>query len=241
MSIPSAEPEAPIVLPWGNGGRLRLELPSAWPLPDVVRPDLEGIVADYPGALNRAMDLPEGLPRIEDQVGPGAKVAIVVDDPSRWTPVREALPIVLGRLHRAGVRPRDVTISVGVGRHHAVDEGAMRERVGEDVIARHDCFSPPVDDLSAYADLGATADGVPVRVFRPVAEADLRILIGSVLPHLQAGFGGGYKLIFPGTSHRSTLGALHRQGLTTNSDAARLLGGDAASNPMRQAIGQAAG
>ena len=75
------------------------------------------------------------------------------------------------------------------------------------------CFSPPVDDLSAYDDLGTTACGIPVRVFRPVARADLRVLIGSVLPHLQAGFGGGYKLIFPGTSHRATLGALHRQGL----------------------------
>ena len=109
------------------------------------------------------------------------------------------------------------------------------------IAAAYRCFSPPVDDLSAYADLGTTDQGIPVRVFRPVAEADLRILIGSVLPHLQAGFGGGYKLIFPGTSHRTTLGALHRQGLTGNSDAARLLGGDAASNPMRLAIGQAAG
>ena len=52
-----------------------------------------------------------------------------------------------------------------------------------------------------------------MRVFRPVARASLRIMIGSVLPHLQAGFGGGYKLIFPGTSHRTTLGALHRQGI----------------------------
>jgi hypothetical protein len=73
-----------------------------------------------------------------------------------------------------------------------------------------------------------------------VAEADLRILIGSVLPHLQAGFGGGYKLIFPGTSHRSTLGALHGQGLSSSEDAGRLLGGDAADNPMRQAIGEGA-
>ena len=80
-----------------------------------------------------------------------------------------------------------------------------------------------------------------MRVFRPVAEADLRILIGSVLPHLQAGFGGGYKLIFPGTSHRTTLGALHRQGLEGRSDAAGLLGGDAADNPMRRAIHAAAG
>ena len=169
-------------------------------------------------------------------------MAIVVDDPSRWTPVRDALPIVLRRLHAAGVRVEDVTISVGVGRHHARrrrgDEAAGRRRRSR---PRYRCFSPPVDDLSAYVDLGTTSQGIPVRVFRPVARADLRILIGSVLPHLQAGFGGGYKLIFPGTSHRTTLGALHRQGLTGAGDAGRLLGGDAAANPMRQAIHEAAG
>jgi nickel-dependent lactate racemase len=64
------------------------------------------------------------------------------------------------------------------------------------------------DDISISISVAA---GIPVRVFRPVASADLRVLIGSVLPHLQAGFGGGWKLIFPGTSHRSTLGALHRR------------------------------
>jgi nickel-dependent lactate racemase len=109
----------------------------------------------------------------------------------------------------------------------------MRRRVGETVAANYRCFSPPLDDLSAYVDLGRTPQGVPVRVFRPVAEADLRILVGSVLPHLQAGFGGGYKLIFPGTSHRTTLGTLHRQGLEGQSGAAGLLGCDAADNPMR--------
>jgi hypothetical protein len=164
----------------------------------------------------------------------------VVDDPSRWTPVREALPIVLRRLHGAGVAEGDVTISVGVGRHHAVDDAAMRRRLGDDAAARYACHSPPVDDLSAYDDLGTTARGIPVRVFRPVARADVRILIGSVLPHLQAGFGGGYKLIFPGTSHRTTLGALHRQGLSAGSDAGRLLGGCASENPMRRAIHEAA-
>ncbi len=245
MTEPASPGLSPITItiPWGDsGGTLGLEYPPGWPAADVVRPDLAGALADYPAALAAALDAPLGSGRLEDLVRPGKRVAVVVDDPSRWTPVREALPVLLGRLLGAGVRAEDVSVSVGVGRHRAVDGAAMRRRVGEAVADGYRCFSPPVDDLSAYADLGATADGVPVRVFRPVAEADLRVLVGSVLPHLQAGFGGGYKLIFPGTSHRSTLGALHRRGIDpgAQADASRLLGGSAAENPMRRAIAAAA-
>ncbi len=238
---------AAIAVPWGPGGSLDLRWPANGPLADaaveVIAPDLGDPVADYQAALEAALGAPVDAARLEDLVGPGRSVAIVVDDPSRWTPVREALPMVLARLHAAGVRREDVTISVGVGRHHAVEAEAMRRRVGDAVAAGYRCFSPPVDDLSAYVELGTVDPGIPVRVFRPVAGADLRILIGSVLPHLQAGFGGGYKLIFPGTSHRSTLGALHRQGLMghSGSDAAGLLGGDADTNPMRRTIHAAAG
>lgn len=243
MSISSADRAARLALPWGNGAQLELTFPEGWPVPDLVWPDVEGVLDDYPSALRQALDTPEGGAHIEEGLGPGSTVAIVVDDPSRWTPVREALPIVLARLEKAGVQPQNVTISVGVGRHHAVDADAMRGRVGPEVVDRYRCFSPPVDDLSAYSELGVTSDRVPVRVFRPVAEADLRILIGSVLPHLQAGFGGGYKLIFPGTSHRTTLGALHRHGLSDGNGPDRpggLLGSTAAANPMRRAIRGAA-
>ena len=213
-----------IAVPWGPDGTLDLRWPAAGPLAgaavEVVGPDLSGPVADYPAALEAALDAPVGRAAARGPGRAGPTVAIVVDDPSRWTPVREALPIVLGRLHAAGVRPEDVTISVGVGRHHAVDAEAMRggsatrSRTAIAASARRWTTSRPTSTW-------ATPEGVPVRVFRPVAEADLRILIGSVLPHLQAGFGGGYKLIFPGTSHRSTLGALHRQGLGRRADAGR--------------------
>jgi hypothetical protein len=228
-------------LPWGCNEQLVLELPPEWASAEVVWPDLSGAIADYPTALQRALDAPDAAARLDDQVEPGRNVAIVVDDPSRWTPVREVLPIVLERLHARGIGHGDITISVGVGRHHAVDAPTMRRRLGDTIAEAYRCFSPPVDDRAAYIDLGVTPEGVPVRVFRPVAEADLRILVGSVLPHLQAGFGGGYKLILPGTSHRSTLAALHRQGLAGSSDAGRLLGGIAAENPMRRAIAAAAG
>ncbi|GAC1466216.1 MAG: hypothetical protein NVSMB9_06550 [Isosphaeraceae bacterium] len=235
---------ASISIPWGeraDAGTLALAPPADWSVADVVWPDLSGVLDDYLPALDAALDAPEGCPRLDTLVGTGSKVALVVDDPSRWTPVREALPRLLSRLQAAGVRPDDMAIVAGVGRHHALDDAAMRRRVGDAVADRHRCWSPPVDDRSAYADLGTTPDGVPVRVFRIVAEADLRILIGSVLPHLQAGFGGGYKLIFPGTSHRATLGALHRRGIRHDQgDVSQLLGGEARENPMRQAIRAAA-
>jgi hypothetical protein len=227
-----------LTIPWGRHEALPLEIPPSWPEPDVVLPDLNGPIDDYAQALASALETPLDGTSFEGQVGPGTTVAIVVDDPSRWTPVREALPIVLTRLHDAGVRPEDVSISVGVGRHLAVDDQAMRRRVGDTIAERYRCLSPPVDDRSQYDDLGRTPEGVPVRVFRPVARANLRVLMGSVLPHLQAGFGGGYKLIFPGTSHRTTLGALHRQGL--GGDTGGLLGGSACENPMRRAIRSAA-
>lgn len=220
-------------VPWGDA-TLDLGYPAGWPAPAVSWPDLEGSMdlAAYPEALSRALELPGGW--LGEALGPGKKVAIVVDDPSRWTPVREALPIVLGRLRAAGVRAEDISISAGVGRHAAVDDAAMRRRVGAAVVEGYACYSPPVDDLSCYVELGVTPEGIPARVFRPVAKADARILIGSVLPHLQAGFGGGWKLIFPGCSHRTTLSALHRQGLSGNASA--LLGGDPSRNPMRLAV-----
>lgn len=228
-----------INLPWGDSGTLPLELPEAWPKPEVISPDLSGSLQDYPAALREALDQPQGGERLEKLVGPGKTVAIVVDDPSRWTPVREALPILLSRLLDAGVRREDITVSLGVGRHQAADGEAIRRRVGDEVAGSYRCFSPPVDDISQYNFLGKTPQGIPVHVFRPVARADVRVLIGSVLPHLQAGFGGGYKLIFPGCSHRKTLGALHKQGLD-GEGAAALLGGDVRKNPMRAAIRDAA-
>ena len=233
-----------VEVPWGTNGILELVLPggASWQNAqiDVLRPDLEGKLADYREELERALDSPLGMPRFEDEIGPTSKVAIVVDDPSRWTPVADALPIVLRRLHEARVPVENVSIIIGAGRHHSVDATGMHSRLGPAITARYRCESPPVDDLSAYTHLGWTPQGIPVRVFQPVADADMRVLIGSVLPHLQAGFGGGYKLVLPGTSHRSTLGALHRQGLERGSRPETLLGGDAAQNPMRQAIHNAA-
>ena len=220
---------------WATGETLDLQLPPEWSVVGVHPPDLSAPISNYGTALERELS---AAPLMREEGRRNNRVAIVVDDNSRWTPVREALRVLLPYLHDAGVRAEEISISVAVGRHRAMDEAAMRQRIGDDFVATYRCFSPPVDDARAYADLGVTPEHIPVRVFRPVAEADFRVLVGSVLPHLQAGFGGGWKLVFPGTSHRSTLGALHRQGI--DGDLASLIGTDASHNPMRRAACAAA-
>jgi nickel-dependent lactate racemase len=227
--------------PWGES-RLDLTPPlSMTPRHESFAPDTSDAYTNesaYTERLESELDFPRNQPKLETRIGPGVRVAIVVDDPSRWTPLRRCLPVLLRRLAAAGVESRDISVCFGVGRHAAVTRDDMVRKLGLETVERYACHSPPVDDFSQYVDLGVSADGIPVRVFRPVVQADLRILVGSVLPHLQAGFGGGWKLIFPGCSHRSTLGAIHQQGLS--GDAARLLGADPATNPMRQAISRAA-
>ncbi len=159
--------EKSVAIPWGSDGSLELKLPAAGLIAgadvETVWPDLSGPLDDYPSALARAIESPVGSSPLEQHVAPGARVAIVVDDPSRWTPIREALPIILRRLHAVGVRHDDVAIIVGVGRHHAVGTEAMHRRLGDSVAANYRCFSPPLDDLSAYVDLGQTHHGIPVR------------------------------------------------------------------------------
>lgn len=226
-------------IPWGRSETIDVRLPKDWTDVETTEPDLSGSIENYENALEQALDEPLDSPRLEDLVDRTSKVAFVVDDPSRWTPVATALPILLKRLLAREVAAENVSMTFGVGRHHAVDEESMRRRVGDEVFEAYRCYSPPLDRKSEYAELGETSQGVPIGVFRPAAEADVRILIGSVLPHLQAGFGGGWKLIFPGACRRETLGKLHRQGL--GGDAGRLLGTSSRDNPMRSAIREAAG
>ncbi len=58
-----------IAVPWGPDGSLDLTFPPAGPFAediDVVLPDLSGPLADYPSALEQALESPEGSARLED-------------------------------------------------------------------------------------------------------------------------------------------------------------------------------
>jgi hypothetical protein len=93
--------------------------------------------------------------------------------------------------------------------------------------------------LGKYVNLGTvprgwSKKGLTVYVLKEVARADLVVLFSSVSPHLQAGFGGGFKLVLPGCAHSQTIGNLHKIGL--NKQISRLVGQQPSQNRMRQTV-----
>ena len=57
--------------------------------------------------------------------------------------------------------------------------------------------------------IGNTSRGTPLHINSEFMGCDLKIGIGSILPHPLTGFGGGGKIILPGVASMDTIGANH--------------------------------
>lgn len=179
--------------------KVGFELPLGWKVLTYALP--REIASDtHPGELfQRSLAHPIGSPSLEVSARGAGSAAIVVDDDTRPTPVAQLLPLITNHLLAHGIDSSRIHIVIAVGTHRPMSEAALRQRVGDDVfetfrVTNHDSLAP---DL---VEVGTLSSGQPLKINRLVAEADLKIGLGSALPHPANGFGGGPKLIFPGVS-----------------------------------------
>jgi len=175
------------------------EIPSGWRvIQNTVFEEAE-ISLTVPEMVRRALAAPISSPRLSEIVREDSTVALMVDDWTRSTPVSQILPILLGELHGQGVKRENVDIVVALGTHQPMPQEAIAERVGEAVfreyrVSQHDCQA---EDLVS---IGRLSTGGEVKINPIVAGADVKIGVGSVVPHHINGFGGGAKIILPGVS-----------------------------------------
>ena len=169
--------------------------------------------------VRRALASPIGTPRLRDIVKKGETVAVVTSDVTRPMPSAVVLPAVLEELDAAGVDRRDVTVVFGLGSHRHQTEAEMRRLVGDAVFDSVRCVDSDVDDC---VHMGDTSFGTPVDIFRPVAEADRRILLGNIEYHYFAGYSGGAKALMPGVSTRAAIQANHARMVEETSRAGNL-------------------
>lgn len=222
-----------IRLPYGGQG-MELRVPRA-NLHAVLAPKPVRGAEDWRGEIARALDGPVGTPPLAQLARGHRRAIIICDDMTRPTPADLALPLVLERLHAAGLRREDILIMMALGTHRPMTPAEMEKKVGKQVLAEYEVVNSEfwIEDHLIY--LGDVHD-VPLYVDRRVMDADLKLSIGTVLPHPAAGWGGGGKMICPGVAGERTVRQLHYlQGATP-----RNLFGDV-NSPVRVAIEEWAG
>lgn len=169
--------------------------------------------------VRRALRSPIGTPELRKIVRPGEKIAIVTSDITRPMPSRQVLPAILEELEQAGADMKDVTVVFGLGIHRHQTEEEMRRLVGDRVYETVRCVDSDVHDC---VHMGTTSRGTPVDIFRPVAEADRRVLLGNIEYHYFAGYSGGAKALMPGVSTRAAIQANHARMVEETSRAGNL-------------------
>jgi len=220
-------------VPWGDDN-LTVATPAHWQVSQVAGPALRTAPADWPDRLAMALgrtgsQRPMSEALAEHRCG---RIVLIVEDVTRHSPLQQILPVVLKEIRHAGIADRQLQVFFANGMHPPVTDDQARDKLGG-LSGSLAWRSNQYQDAKAYVSLGRIG-GVEIMADRLVVEADLRIIVSSVSPHLQAGFGGGYKMIFPGCSHIETIRGLHRQGIGRR--ARQLVGMEATVNPMRRMI-----
>ena len=182
---------------------------------------------DVAQAVVNALENPIGSSRLRTIAAGARNVVIISDDATRLTPVSLILPHVINELAAAGIADDDTTIVMANGTHRTMTPEEIDAKLGPDFTAR---FRVENHDYRAseLVDIGATPSGVPVVINRVVADADLVIGIGSIIPHRYCGWSGGAKIVQPGVCGEATTVATH---LMITKDPAVRLGN--VENPVR--------
>jgi nickel-dependent lactate racemase len=218
-----------VSLPWGKK-ELTMDLPAEWQVTRL-EPSALPAAADTLEEARRSLASPISMAPLSHLAKAGMKIALVVDDGSRPTPVAKILPAVVEELQRAGVALSQVTVVPALGVHRPMDAEELARRLDGNWLSQMNWESPDCDDPARLANLGVSSRGTPVLLNKTVAEADLVISIGCIEPHIIASFGGGYKNLFPGVAARQTIA--HNHALNCTPETFNMVGQPIDRNPMR--------
>ncbi len=200
--------------PWYGDTELELELPDSW---EVIVPRMAGEKAPKlsDGQIKDALRKPIGTPRLAEMAKGKKDVCIIFDDLTRPTKADKIIPHVLDELHEGGIKDENIRFIAALGLHGAMKLMDFQKKLGEDIPQKYFVFNHNPYENCTY--LGDTSRGIPVEVNSEFMACDLKISIGSLVPHPSAGFGGGGKMILPGVSSTKSIAANHG-GLCTISE-----------------------
>ncbi|HET9265664.1 MAG TPA: lactate racemase domain-containing protein, partial [Vicinamibacterales bacterium] len=204
---------------WASEGEHLLEIPASWECVPLRMADAPSLSRSE---IARALDHPIGAPPLDTLARGKRSASIAIDDRTRPLKTAVLLPELVDRLTNAGVPIDRITIVVASGAHRRANEQDFEAKIGRELLAR--VRAVPHDPRADLVDTGVALGGVPVRVNREFAGAELRIGLGAVIPHPFAGFSGGGKIVIPGLADLDVLARTHKFALMGFRGGARLEG-----------------
>lgn len=153
---------------------------------------------------------PIGCPPLQKIVNSQDKVVIIADDYTRLTPVNIIILVLLDELNHGGVKDKNIKLVIAGGSHRPMSFNEILKRFGKDISLRMKVA--PHSYKENLVDYGVTKRGTRIWINREVMQANIRIGVGSVLPHLPAGWAGGAKIVLPGVAGKDSVDQLHLLG-----------------------------
>jgi len=172
-------------------------LPAGWVPLHFVEAEESALTPSIEQMTGEALSRPTGTRPLQEMLSGVRRIAIIVDDGTRPTPVAEIVRVVLSLLEENGFSLENISIVVAVGTHDAMKKGALEARLGRDVLSRYKVVQHNARQ-SDLVPIQIPGQGGVVKINPAVAQADLKIGISSVLPHPMAGYSGGPKIVMPG-------------------------------------------
>ncbi|MFX0195053.1 MAG: lactate racemase domain-containing protein [Candidatus Hodarchaeota archaeon] len=221
---------------WYEKTDLELTFPDSW---NVEFRQMKGHdnLKISPDEIRTSLSNPIGTAPICELARGKKKVVIIFDDMTRPTRTSEIVPFVLEELQVAGIQDGQIRFICALGAHGVLTLEAFQKKLGLDIPARFPVYNHNVYDNCVS--IGTTSQGTPIAINKEVMACDLKIAIGSIVPHVFTGFGGGSKIILPGVSSIETIVANHRQA-ARGDQLLSIMGTEPKGNPMMADMEEAA-
>ena len=191
---------------WFEEGERELEFPESW---EVIPCLMKGHNAPpiTPAKIRTALIKPIGTLPLRQLAQRKNEVVIIFDDLTRPTKVAELAPFVIEELEAAGIPDSAIRFVCALASHGPLSRQSFQKKLGDKILNRFPVYNHNVYENCKH--VGNTSRGTKVSINAEVMNCDLKIGIGSILPHSNAGYGGGAKIILPGVAYIDTIEANH--------------------------------
>ena len=159
--------------------------------------------------VKKAFYDPIGSLLLNKTLASGMKILLIVDDITRPTPKKRLIPLIVKELVDLGIKKKDITILIALGTHRYMTDSEIIATFGEETAKSIQILNHEWADSTQLIDLGRTPNNIKIIVNKRIIEADFSIGIGSIVPHSEAGWSGGGKIIQPGICGWETTAGTH--------------------------------